>query len=429
MKKTFSSRRIRIVNVNSQLYDISHFPIPVWRTHFYNLCLVDRYLKLVFSRFFWLLLTHKFIYSYSLFGIDKKHETCKVYVKKGCCLQLIQLWEIESLGLTSSEKNKFIPEKTGSKPKFNPLVSVVLPTYNRARLLRRAVKSVLDQTYPNFELIVVDDCSTDGTEGVVKGFQDDRIRYIRHEKNQGAPITRNTGIRAAKGKYIAFQDSDDVWYSTKLEKQVNAFNSAPIDLGVIYTSFWLIDNDKETMVPSSLVKHTEGKIHNALLAMNFVSLSSAIVKKECFVNVGMFENIPRFQDWELWLRISKYYSFKHLREPLVKVYRQSDSISRNTDVLISARKYILSKYYYELSKNSKLLSKHYSDIGIFLCSKGDIKEGREYFFKALSVHPFNARLLLWTIVSIFGSTTYNKYSTFYETLKTSRNLKHKNLEH
>ncbi len=327
------------------------------------------------------------------------------------------------------EKNKFTLEKTGSKPKFNPLVSVVLPTYNRARLLSRAVKSVLDQTYPNFELIVVDDCSTDGTEGVVKGFQDDRIRYIRHEKNQGAPIARNTGIRAAEGKYIAFQDSDDVWCSTKLEKQVNAFNSASVDLGVIYTSFWLIDNDKETMVPSSLVKQTEGKIHNILLAMNFVSLSSAIIKKECFVNVGMFENIPRFQDWELWLRISKYYSFKHLREPLVKVYRQSDSISRNTAVLILARKYILSKYFDELSKNSKLLSKHYSDIGIFLCSKGDIKEGREYFVKALSAHPFNPRLLLWTIVSIFGSTTYNKYSTIYKTLKNSRNLKHKNLEH
>ncbi len=331
--------------------------------------------------------------------------------------------------MTNLEKNEFTTEKACSKPKFNPLVSVVLPTYNRARLLRRAIKSVLDQTYANLELMVVDDCSTDSTEGVMKEFQDDRIRYIRHEKNQGAPIARNTGIQAAKGKYIAFQDSDDVWGYTKLEKQINAFNSAAADLGVVYTSFWLIDNDKKKLVPSSLVKQTEGKIHNTLLATNFVSLSSAIVKKECFVKVGMFENIPRFQDWELWLRISKYYSFKHLREPLVKVYRQSDSISRNTDVLISARKYILSKYYDELSKTSKLLSKHYSDIGIFLCNKGDFKEGREYFFKALSLHPFNARLLSWTIVSIFGSTPYHKYSAFYEKLKNSRTLKHKNLEH
>jgi len=325
--------------------------------------------------------------------------------------------------LTNREKPTLIPEKLRPQSKVNPLVSVVIPTYNRAGLLSRAVESVLNQTYPNFELIVMDDCSTDGTESVVKGFQDYRIRYIRHKKNQGAPIARNNGIKAAKGEYIAFQDSDDEWLPTKLEKEVNAFNSAPSDLGVVYTSFWLVDNDKKTLVPSSHVKQTEGKIHDVLLEMNFVSLSSAIVKNECFTKVGMFENIPRFQDWELWLRISKHYRFKHLREPLVKVYRQSDSISRNTDFLISARKYILSKYYDELSKNPKLLSKHYSNIGIFLCSKGDVKEGRKYFFKAVSVNPFDAKLLLWTIASIFGSTTYNKYSTFYNTLKNSRNLK------
>ena len=150
---------------------------------------------------------------------------------------------------------------------------------------------------------------------------------------------RNNGIRAAKGKFIAFQDSDDVWASTKLEKQVNSFNSAPSDLGVVYTSFWLIDDGKETFVPSSHVKKAEGKIHDALLETNFVSLSSAIVRRECFEKVGMFADIPRFQDWELWLRISKYYAFKHLNGPLVKVYRQPDSISRNPKAFISCLLY------------------------------------------------------------------------------------------
>lgn len=321
------------------------------------------------------------------------------------------------------EKPQLIPEKTSLRPKFNPLVSIVIPTYNRAHLLSRTVKTVLNQTYSHFELIIVDDCSNDDTETVVKAFHDDRIRYIRHEKNQGAATTRNDGIVAAKGEYIAFQDSDDEWLPTKLEKQVNAFNSAPRDLGVVYTSFWLIDDSKKTLVPYSQMKQTEGKIRDALLETNFVSTPTAVVRKACFEKAGMFANIPRFQDWELWLRISKYYSFKHIREPLVKSYRQPDSISRNADVLISARKYILSKYYDALSEKPKLLSKHYLDIGIFLCSKGDIKEGRKYFFKAVSVHPFNAKLLLWTIVSLFGSTTYNKYSAFYYTLKDSRNLK------
>ena len=229
---------------------------------------------------------------------------------------------------------------------------------------------------------------------------------------------------AAKGEYIAFHDSDDEWFATKLEKQISAFNYAPNDLGVVYTSFWLIDDGKKTLIPSHYVKQTEGKIREALLETNFVSTPTAVVRKECFDKVGVFANIPRFQDWELWLRISKYYSFKHLREPLVNSYRQSDSISRNADVLISARKYILSKHYDAISEKSKLLSKHYSDIGIFLCSKGAIKEGRKYFFKALSVHPYNVKLLLWTIASIFGSKTYNKYSTFYYGLKSSYNPKY-----
>ena len=319
--------------------------------------------------------------------------------------------------MTNGEKPKVIPEKMKRQIKSDSLVSVVLPTYNRAGLLTRAIESVLQQTYSNFELIVVDDCSTDCTEYVVKEFQDSRIRYIRHEKNRGAPIARNNGIRAAKGKYIAFQDSDDEWASTKLEKQVNAFNSAPNDRGVVYTSFWLIDNGEKTLVPSPHVKQTEGKIHDVLLEMNFVSLSSAIVRRECFEKVGMFADIPRFQDWELWLRISKHYAFKHLNEPLVKVYRQPDSISRNTKAFTSARKYILSKFFDEISKKPKLLSKHYSDIGTLLCLEGDIKEGRKYFFKAISARPFNAKLLLWTIASIFGPTTYNMYAEFYYTLR------------
>ena len=319
--------------------------------------------------------------------------------------------------MTNEEKPKLIPEKMRLQTNLGSLVSIVIPTYNRAKLLSHAIQSVLNQTYPTFELIVVDDCSNDCTESVVKGFHDDRIRYIRHEKNQGAATARNNGITAAKGNYIAFQDSDDEWLPTKLEKQVNAFNSAPSDCGVVYTSFWLINNGEKTLVPSSHVKQTEGKIRDTLLKMNFISTPTAFVRKECFEKVGMFANIPRFQDWELWLRISKDYSFRHVNEPLVNSYRQPDSISCNAAVLISARKYILSKYYYEISKNPKILSKHYSDIGIFLCSKGDIKAGRKYFFKAVSANPFDAKLLLRTVASIFGSTTYNNYDKFYHMMR------------
>ena len=110
-------------------------------------------------------------------------------------------------------------------PEKNPTVSIIIPTYNRAHLIGRAIQSVLNQTYQNFEIIVVDDGSTDNTEEMIKEFQkhDKRIKYIRHEKNRGGAAARNTGIKVARGEYIAFQDSDDEWLPEKLEKQMDVF--------------------------------------------------------------------------------------------------------------------------------------------------------------------------------------------------------------
>jgi len=297
--------------------------------------------------------------------------------------------------------------------KFTPLVSIVLPTYNRANLLERALRSIINQTYSNFEVIVVDDCSKDATEHVVRSFHDERIRYIRHEKNMGAVTARNTGINAGRGEYIAFQDSDDEWLSTKLEKQVNAFNFGPPDLGVVYTSFWLIDQGKKILIPRSDVKQTEGKIHTALLEKNFVNTPTTVVRKECFEKVGVFENLPRLQEWGLWLKISKHYHFRHINEPLVNAYRQPDSISRNMNAFITARKIILKKYFSELSRTPKLLSQHYFEIGYALCLNGQIEAGRSYFHDAMKIYPLNIKLLLSNLISFFGLETYNKFATVY----------------
>ena len=103
---------------------------------------------------------------------------------------------------------------------YQNLISVVIPTYNRKHLLQKAIASVLNQTYSNFELIVVDDCSTDSTEHFMKSLSDKRIRYIKHEKTKHASASRNTGIQLSKGEFIAFLDDDDRWLPTKLEKQL-----------------------------------------------------------------------------------------------------------------------------------------------------------------------------------------------------------------
>lgn len=131
-----------------------------------------------------------------------------------------------------------------------PTVSVILPTYNRAHLVGRAIQSVLDQMYQDFEIIVVDDGSGDNTEEIINGFTDTRIRYVKHQKNKGGSAARNTGIKLAKGKYIAFQDSDDEWLPDKLEKQMKAFKKASDEVGVVYTGFHRIKDGITYYVPS-----------------------------------------------------------------------------------------------------------------------------------------------------------------------------------
>jgi glycosyltransferase involved in cell wall biosynthesis len=167
----------------------------------------------------------------------------------------------------------------------NPTVSVIIPTYNRENLIGRAIYSVLKQTYQDFEIIVIDDDSTDNTREVIKEFQrkDKRIKYIKHGKNKGGSAARNTGIREAKGKYIAFQDSDDEWLSGKLEKQIKMFKKAPLEIGVIYTGFWRIEEDKKEYIPSDKIIKKEGDIHIELLKGNFVTTQSIVVRKECTI--------------------------------------------------------------------------------------------------------------------------------------------------
>lgn len=284
--------------------------------------------------------------------------------------------------------------------KNKPTVSVILPTYNRAHLIDRAIRSVLNQTYQDFELIVVDDCSTDNTKEVVKSFKDERITYIKHEKNKGAAAARNTGIKAAKGEYIAFQDSDDDWFPEKLKKQMKVFEMAQSEVGIVYTGFWRIEGNKKTYIPSYRVSQKEGNIHKQLLKGNFVTTQSVVIRKKYFEKLGMFdENLPRLQDWELFIRVSKYYKFKCIDEPLLNSYHTLDSISTDDEARVKALEIILAKHFEDFNRDKKLLSKHYFSVGILLCLNNEIKKGKDYLIKA-------AKLLVQRY--IMGSRLYRK---------------------
>jgi len=276
----------------------------------------------------------------------------------------------------------------------------------------------LNQTYQDFEIIVVDDGSKDNTEEVVRGFNDKRIRYIWHEVNKGGSAARNTGIRAARGEYIAFQDSDDEWLSQKLEKQMKVFEKVSPKVGVVYTGYWRLKGDKKTYIPSSKVSQKEGDIHKILLEVNFVTTQAVVVKTECFERAGMFEEeLRRLEDWEMWIRISKFYRFKCIDEPLVVSYYTSGSISADESALIRARKLILEKHFEDTKKDRGLLAKHYRDIGLLLCSNGEMGQGRKYFITALKVYPLNIRPLLLAFISLFGQGAYNKAIESYRKIR------------
>ena len=189
-----------------------------------------------------------------------------------------------------------MPTATGT-----PTVSVVLPTYNRAHLLPRAIESVLAQTYTDFELIVVDDGSGDDTPAVMARYDDPRVRYVRYEPNQGANHARNVGIREARGPFISFQDSDDDWFPEKLAKNMAAFETAAPEVGVVYSGYWkYVDaSENRIYIPLPWVKRRDGWIHEELLRNNFVTTQAAVVRRECFDRSGYWlEGLPGKQEWD-----------------------------------------------------------------------------------------------------------------------------------
>ena len=304
--------------------------------------------------------------------------------------------------------------------KNNPTVSVVIPTYNRERLIGRSIKSVLNQTYQNFEIVIVDDSSTDNTKEVVKSFNDERIRYVRHEENKGEAAARNTGIKIAKGQYIASQDSDDEWLPEKLAWQVELLKNAPPEVGVVYTGFWKIKNNEKTYIPFSWVNQKDGDIHKELLKGNFIGSPVVLIRKDCFEKVGMFdEKLFHLVDWEMWLRISKYYHFKYIDEPLVLAHYHSANVSADQTAFIKAQKLILEKYFEDFSRDKKLLVTYYLYIGSLLISNKETKKGRRYLIKALKVSPINVKSLLAVFLTFFGYSVYNKAIGIHQKIKTA----------
>ncbi len=217
------------------------------------------------------------------------------------------------------------PKATAGKSKPAPLVSVIIPTFNRSACLGRAIDSVLSQTFTDLELIVVDDGSTDDTADLLKAYAD-RLLYI-YQQNRGVSAARNTGIRSARGEYIALLDSDDAWRPRKLERQAAFFQAHPQAVLCQTEEIW-IRNGKRVN-PKKRHQKYSGMIFEKTLPLCLVSPSAVMIRRSLFDEVGLFdETLPACEDYDLWLRITWKYTVHLIDTPLiVKHGGHSDQLS------------------------------------------------------------------------------------------------------
>ena len=208
-----------------------------------------------------------------------------------------------------------------------PSVSVIVPTYNRAHMLKEAIDSVLAQTYQAFELIVVDDGSTDDTRRLLSSYGSHRINIV-YQKNAGVSAARNRGIRSASGELIALLDSDDYWLPEKLAKQVDFFKSAPQAVICQTEEIWIRNGIRVN--PKQRHRKISGMIFKESLLLCLISPSSVMIRKSLLDEVGLFdENLKACEDYDLWLRITWKYPAHLIPVPLVvKRGGHSDQLSR-----------------------------------------------------------------------------------------------------
>lgn len=266
-----------------------------------------------------------------------------------------------------------------------PLVSVVIPTYRRHELLRKACESVLTQSYSPIEVVVVNDMPGDEVGSALEGMA---VKIINNEKSLGGAGARNRGVEESRGKFIAFLDDDDVFHPEKISRQVEVLTSQP-EFGAVYTGFRLVDlkgNVLDVKKPSLC-----GNIHDETLCWNWVGTASTVmVRKEVLDEVGGFSpDLPAAQDWDLWIKISEKHDFAVLPDPLIDFLAHSgERISSNRKGRYVGYLTVSDKY---RDKRCRLLKKlkaeHDYQVGLIFAKSRMTIPSAKRFVSAVIQHP------------------------------------------
>ena len=236
-----------------------------------------------------------------------------------------------------------------------PKITVIIPAYNSMPYIMETLENLFQQTYQDFEVIVVNDGSTDKTQEYVSSLNEPRLRLI-NQTNQGCAVARNTGIYHAKGEYIAFLDDDDLWDTSKLEKQLHCIEQNP-EIGLVYT--WVEYIDERGKFTGKVYKDSvEGDVWQELTAHNLVECGSVpLVRRSCFETCGVFDASlgSAIEDWDMWLRIANSHHFGVVKEILVYYRQREASASKDWDAMAKGFQVVIEKAFASAPVNMQYL--------------------------------------------------------------------------
>lgn len=268
----------------------------------------------------------------------------------------------------------------------SPLVSVIIPVYNRAELLLRTLRSLINQTYRNLEIIVIDDGSSQEIKSIVDNFSDKRIKYLRYNVNRGTAEARNTGIRMSKGEFVEFLDSDDEYLPEKTEKQVEMFlnRDSEDNVGAVYCGMWMQREDSNTQ--------RKYRLNYPKFCKWGLLLQQIMVKKDIIEKSGGFDILfPQADDTDIIFRLSRICRFAGNAEPLVILHKTAGSLSRNRKSCYTGIDLFLEKHSDNLSVKERSHWLYLSGKNSFY--SGKCIKGYKAFIKSFFINPLNIKSL------------------------------------
>ncbi len=222
-------------------------------------------------------------------------------------------------------------------------MSVIVLCYNQGQYVLKTLESVKAQTYKTTQLVIIDDCSSDDSVATIERWLHENgmdCTFIRHQKNLGICKSLNDALAAANGKYVSMVASDDLWLPDKVAKQVEVMESEPEQVGVLYSDAFQIDKDGQPLPDMFIGAHRklpempQGQILNTLLEGNFIPAMTTLIRRSCYDVVGFYDEQLPWEDWDMWLRLARHYSFLYSPIPSAKYRRHEKSLSRSNQVVM-----------------------------------------------------------------------------------------------